>query len=57
MYVLMTKDVGASSFPYFVGKTAHWVHPESTANPKSYSEFWHWEAYDTRDHLLKERGG
>lgn len=23
VYVLMTKDVGASSFPYFVGKTAH----------------------------------
>lgn len=53
----MTEDVGASSFPYFVGKTAHSVHPVSTANPKSYSEFWHWEAYDTRDYLLKERGG
>ena len=25
----VTKNVGASSFPYFVGKTAHWLHPVS----------------------------
>lgn len=55
----VTKDVGASSFPSFVGKTAHWLHPVSlqltqrvTQNSDTVSE-----ACYTRDHLSKERGG